>query len=158
MTGTEPLAVLQEFLADAFDRDKIGPLAERLVASDATYVSLNFIDDELEQVMPWAGTKHGRAAFVSNFLGVSTRWTNTAFEITDTFSGPEKAALFGSFTLVSNKLNQSVTSPFAILAHVHDGLITYFLYMEDTFATARSFRSGGTWTIEADPGGEVVHV
>jgi hypothetical protein len=42
----------------------------------------------------------------------------------------------------------------AVLAKVIDGRITYFQYMEDTFATARSFRSGGTWTIDAAPDAE----
>jgi len=104
------------------------------------------------------GTKRGRQAFIENFSGVSTRWTNTAFDITDRLAAPGKAALFGSFMLVSTKLGQSVTSPFAVLAHVQDGEITYFQYMEDTFATARSFRSSGTWTIEADPAGPVIQV
>jgi uncharacterized protein len=155
---TEPLDVLQAFLAEAFDPDKIADVAHRLVAEDATYVSLNFADDELARLMPWAGTKHGRQGFIDNFSGVSTRWTNTAFDITDRLSSPNSAAVFGSFTLVSTKLGRSVTSPFAVLAHVQDGRITYFQYMEDTFATARSFRSGGTWTIEADPRGEVLQV
>jgi len=30
--------------------------------------------------------------------------------------------------------------------------------MEGSFATARSFRSGGTWTISSDPDGHAIEV
>lgn len=43
--------------------------------------------------------------------------------------------------------------PLAILARAHDGKLTYVQFMEDTFATARSFRKGGTWDISANPDG-----
>ena len=36
--------------------------------------------------------------------------------------------------------------------------ITKFLFTEHTFVTARTFRSGGTWTIQAQPGGESIEV
>ena len=146
-----PLSVLEEFLAGAFDPAQVEDVSERLVAEDATYVSLNFDDPELERLMPWAGTKHGREAFVKNFRGVAAQWAVEGFEVTDTLSDGGRVALFGSFTLRSRTLGQAATSPMAILAKINNEQITYFQYMEDTFATARTFRSGGTWTIQADP-------
>lgn len=148
---SDPLRIVQEFLDGAFDPDRIEDAAERLVATDATYVSLNFDDPDLERLMPWAGTKHGREAFVANFLGVAAQWTLEGFEMLDTLTDGDRVALFGSFTLRSRTLGQATTSPMAILAKVVDGQIAYFQYMEDTFATARTFRSGGTWTVRADP-------
>jgi NAD(P)-dependent dehydrogenase (short-subunit alcohol dehydrogenase family) len=45
---------------------------------------------------------------------------------------------------------------FAIFAKVSGGKCSYMQFMEDTFATGASFRSGGTWTFRSDPaGGEV---
>jgi hypothetical protein len=38
------------------------------------------------------------------------------------------------------------------------GEIIYFLFMEGTFATARTFRRAGTWTIRTDPNGPEDHV
>ena len=146
-----PLSVLEEFLEGAFDPERIEDVTERLVSEDATYVSLNFDDPDLERLMPWAGTKRGRQAFVKNFQGVAAQWTLEGFEVRDTLSEGERVALFGSFTLRSRTLGKATTSPMAILTKVVDGRITYFQYMEDTFATARTFRSGGTWTIRADP-------
>jgi ketosteroid isomerase-like protein len=154
-----PIDVVQEFLAGAFQPDKIADVVDRLVADDATYVSLNYDDPELHQLMPWAGTKRGKDAFIDNFTGVTTRWTNEAFEITDTVEQDQKVALFGSFTQRSVTLGQAVTSALVVFATVDDDRITYFQYMEDTFATARSFRESGTWTIRADPqDGEPIQV
>lgn len=151
MTTNSPLEILQEFLTEAFDPNKVSAAADRLVAEDADYVSLNFENPELGRLMPWAGTSHGRQAFVDNFTGVTHHWAPEAFEVMDTVSEGERVALFGRFTLRSKTLGKAATSPCAVLAKVRDGRITYFQFMEDTFATARTFRSGGTWTIKADP-------
>ena len=64
--------------------------------------------------------------------------------------------MFGRFTYTSTRLKKSVTTPFAIYCKVQSGKVTYMQFMEDTFATAASFRSGGAWTFQSDPrGGEV---
>ena len=49
-----------------------------------------------------------------------------------------------------------MTSPFAVFAKVKDGKCTYMLFMEDTFATGASFRSGGSWTFHSNPDGPKV--
>jgi hypothetical protein len=66
--------------------------------------------------------------------------------------------VFGRFTYRSVSLEQAVTSPFSIHARVRDGKITYMQFMEDTFATARSFRQKGTWTIQLASGGPTFEV
>jgi hypothetical protein len=63
----EPVDVIQEFLANTAP-DKIEDAAIRLVAEDATYVSLNFDDPVLKQIMPWAGTSKGPQAFSRTFI------------------------------------------------------------------------------------------
>lgn len=85
-------------------------------------------------------------------------WTNEAFEITDWIVQDGNVAAFGSFTYRSNTLGKQVTSAVAILAKVVDEKVTYMQFMDDTFATARSFRSGGTWTIQANPDGTTIEV
>jgi uncharacterized protein len=146
-----PIDVLQEFLVNAFNPERLDDAVARLVADDATYVSLSYDDPDLALIMPWAGTKHGEQVFASNFRGVTTCWTNDAFEIRETIEEGEKVALFGSFTLRSTVLNKSATSAFAVFAKVRDDKIQYFQYMENTFATARSFLESGTWVFRADP-------
>ncbi len=147
-------AVLTEFLADAFDPDKIEDVTERLVAEDATYVSLSFDNPDLKRLMPWAGTSHGKEAFVKNFRGVSKHWQLEGFTPSNILVDGDQVALFGQFTLRSVSLGIAATSPVAVLAEVTDGKIRSLLYMEDTFATARTFRSAGAWTVHADPGAE----
>ncbi len=65
-------------------------------------------------------------------------------------------AVFGRFTYRSVTLGKAITSPFAILAKVHAGQVTFMQFMEDTFGTAATFRNGGVATYRSDPdGGEV---
>jgi hypothetical protein len=150
-TARRTRKVVQDFLSHAFNPDELEDAVERLVATDATYVSLNYDDPHLNRIMPWAGTKHGANVFVENFKGVRSRWTNDRFLIRDTVEQDDKVAILGQFTLRSLTLNQAAESAFVVFAKVVDERLTYFQYMEDTFATARTFREGGTWTIRADP-------
>lgn len=146
MTDT-PIDTVKEFLANSTDPATV----KRLVAPEATYASLNFDDPKLEKVLPWTGTSTGPDNFVFTFSNVARFWNIEAFEATDVFGSEDKVAVFGSFTYRSVTQGTTVTSPFAILAKVTGGKITYFQFMEDTFATARSFRSGGTWSVQSDP-------
>ncbi len=127
-----------------------------LVASDATYVSLNYDNPELKRLMPWTGTQTGPEAIVSTYKRVGRYWKNEEFEIENIFESGENVAVFGRFAYRSTTVGRAVTSPFAILAKVEGGKVTYMQFMEDTFGTASTFRTGGTATYRADPeGGEV---
>lgn len=127
---------------------------EEIVHPDATYISLNFHNPELQRILPWAGTHHeGAKGFINTFSGVHEYWTIQAFEVQDIFSEGEKVAVFGSFTYTSKTLHKSTTSPFAILAKVKNGKIYHFMFMEDTFATVGSFRITPAGTYHSDPKG-----
>ncbi len=129
---------------------------KELVAPDATYVSLNYDNPELKKLMPWAGTQTGPEAVVSIYSRVGRYWKNEGFEIEEIFEAGENVAVFGRFTYRSATVGRAVTSPFSILAKVQAGKVTYMQFMEDTFGTASTFRTGGTATYRADPdGGEV---
>ena len=131
-------------------------VVHRLVAPEATYVSLNFDNPELRRIMPWAGTRTGPEAVLDTYTRVNRFWRSEAFDIGELFSEGENVAVFGRFTYRSVVLEKAVTSPFAILAKVKDGRITFMQFMEDTFGTAATFRSGGVATFRSDPdGGEV---
>lgn len=145
-----PVEVVEEFLANTSNDEDIQRAAHELVAPDARYVSLNFENAELKRIAPWAGTAYGPDAFVGAFGGVLRHWRNEDFGIDEIFGDGERVAAFGHFTYRSITLGQATTSPFAIFARVRDGRIVEWLFMEDTFATARTFRSGGTWTIQTE--------
>lgn len=145
--NTQPTEVIREFLA-SMTAEKFEAAARRLVAEDATYISLNFENPELQQILPWTGTSKGPQAIISAFSGIRKWWTSEDFIATTLFGDGENVAVFGGFTYRSNSLGKTVTSPFSIHAKVRSGKIVYFQFMEDTFATARSFSRKGTWTIE----------
>lgn len=149
-----PLAVLQLILSNPTDLDFV----RQYTAEDFTYVSLNYENTELERVMPWAGTATGAEALVQTFIDVGRFWTVDAFEIHDSFENEDGAAIFGTFTYTSSVLEKSVTSPFAVLARGSNGKLSYVQFMEDTFATVRSFRESGEYFIRANPDGTEIHV
>lgn len=144
------IAVLKEFLENT-SPDKVVAAAQRLVADDATFISLNFNDPELRNIEPWAGTGKGPEAFSSTFISVAQYWEVESFSVTDMFGSGQDIAVFGAFELRSKTLGKLVKSPFAIHAKVKAGKIVYFQFMEDTYASARSFRQSGSWIIKNDP-------
>ena len=144
--------MVRAILADPTDPEVV----HRLMAPDATYVSLNYDNPELKRIMPWAGTQTGPDALLGTYTRVGRYWANEGFQIEDIFGAGESVAVFGRFTYRSTTLGKAVTSPFAILAKVRDGRVAYMQFMEDTYGTASTFRSGGSATYRADPeGGEV---
>ena len=127
-----------------------------LVAPDVTYVSLNYDNPDLKKIMPWCGTSRGPESIVKTFVDVGRYWEVQSFETDALFGSDVYAAMFGRFTYKSTVLSKVVTSPFAVFAKVERGLCTYLQFMEDTFATGASFRSGGSWTFQSNPNGEKV--
>lgn len=150
--AASPTDVVSEFLQNTAP-DKIEDAAGRLVAEDATYVSLNFDNPELKRILPWTGTSPGRQSFIDTVTRVANYWTIEDFNVTDLFGDGDNVAVFGSFTYRSVSVGKLLRSPFSILAKVRDGKIVYFQFMEDTFATARSFSTKGTWTVKTDTDG-----
>lgn len=149
-----PLAVLQSILSNPTDLDFV----KQFTTDDFVYVSLNYDHPELKQIMPWAGTNEGTKGLVQTFIDVSRYWTVDDFQIQDSFENKNGAAIFGSFTYTSNALGKTVTSPFAVLARGENGKLSYVQFMEDTFATVRSFRASGEYLIKANPDGSETSV
>ena len=94
--SASPIEVVGQWMQNLLNPDTIN----RVVAPDATYVSLNTEDPELSKIMPWTGTSRGPQAV----------------------------------------------------------LVTYLQYLEDSYATAASFRPGGSWTVQTEPGTEPFQV
>lgn len=149
-----PLAVLQSILANPTDL----AFVKQFTTDDFVYVSLNYSHPELKQIMPWAGTNHGTEGLVQTFVDVGRYWTTEDFQIQDSFENENGAAIFGTFTYTSTVLGKAVTSPFAVLARGKNGKLSYVQFMEDTFATVRSFRESGEYLIKANPDGSEINV
>jgi len=127
-----------------------------LCAQDVTYVSLNYSNPDLHKIMPWRGTGNGVDAISKTFHDVYEYWSIDSFIPEELFGEDENVAVFGRFAYTSTKLRKTVTTPFAIFRKVDEAKVTYMQFMEDTFATAATFRSSGSWKFQSNPrGGEV---
>lgn len=142
-----PKDVVYAFLVNT-SKELVADASEKLVAHDAAYVSLNFSNPELKKIEPWAGSSQGREVYIYTFSNVGTYWNVDDFQISDLIAEGETVAVFGQFTYTSVYAKHTFTSPFSIKAIVKNGLITYFQFMEDTYASAASFRVGGEWIIQ----------
>lgn len=149
-----PIEVVGEWIQNLLDPDVVN----RLVAADATYVSLNSDNPELKKIEPWTGTSYGPQAFLDNLGMMFSRWENLAFNVTTMFASEENVAVFGDFRYKSYSLGKVVSSPFSIHVKVVDGKVTYLQFQEDTYATAASFRVDGTWTVQTEPDAALVTV
>lgn len=152
--SNSPLALLQAVLQNPTDLEHV----RQYTADNFIYVSLNYEHPELKVIMPWAGTTAGTEGLVQTFKDVNSYWSTLAFKLQDTFENADGAAAFGYFTYRSTVLGKLVTSPLAILARAKNGKLTFVQFMEDTFATVRSFRESGDYHIEANPDGSKVDV
>ena len=149
-TNMTPIETIIKLLTNIADPN----VMRALVAQDATYVSLNANNPELHKIMPWCGTNVGVTSVVDNFANILECWEMLEFNPTEIFGSDERVAIFGTFKYRSKVLSHIVDSPFAILAKIKDGKVTYIQFMEDTFATAASFRVSGTATYQNFPNTE----
>ncbi len=114
-----PTEIVQALLKDPTNLNVVS----QLVAPNATYVSLNFENEELKAIMPWAGTAKGPQAVVDTYTRVGRYWESKDFQIEDIVESEGNVAVFGRFTYRSKTLGKTVTSPFCILAKVRNGQI-----------------------------------
>ena len=71
--------------------------------------------------------------------------------MTTMFACDENVAVSGDFRYKSNSLGKVVSSPFSILVKVVDGKVTYRQFLEDSYATAASFRKEAPGPSERNP-------
>jgi delta 1-pyrroline-5-carboxylate dehydrogenase len=102
-------------------------------------------------IVPW----NSPVALLIRSLGPARSAGDTqAFNVTTMFAAEENVAVFGDFRYQSKALGKVVSSPFSILIKVVDGKVTYLQFLEDSYATAASFRKDGSWTVQTEPGAE----
>ena len=152
--STNLTAVLQQLLQNTTNPKALG----QLMTPDATYVSLNFNNPELKKVMPWAGTHKGPQALPEVFAAIQRFWKTLDFKVTDTIEQGDRVAFFGSFTYKSNTTGKEITSPFGVLARFEGDKVAYVQFLEDSYGTAGSFKTGGATRFHSDPPGKEVEV
>ena len=152
--STNLSAVLQELLQNTSNPKVL----QQLMTPDATYVSLNFDNPELKKVMPWTGTHKGPKALSDVFGAIQRFWKTLDFKVTDTVEQGSRVAFFGSFTYKSTVTSREITSPFALLARFEGDKVAYVQFLEDSYGTAGSFKTGGATRFHSDPSGKEVEI
>jgi ketosteroid isomerase-like protein len=152
--STNLTAVLQQLLQNTSNLEVL----QQFMTPDATYVSLNFENPELKKIEPWAGSHKGPQALSDVFVAIQRFWKTLDFKVTDTIEQGSRVAFFGSFTYKSNTTGKEITSPFGLLARFEAGKVAYVQFLEDSYGTAGSFKTGGTTRFHSDPSGKEVEV
>jgi ketosteroid isomerase-like protein len=152
--STNLTAVLQEVLQNTSNLKVL----TQLMTPDATYVSLTFDNPELKKVMPWTGTHKGPQALPDVFAAIQRFWKTLDFKITDAIEQGSRVALFGAFTYKSSVTGKEITSPFGLLARFEGDKVAYLQFLEDSYGTAGSFKTGGATRFHSDPLGKEVEV
>jgi ketosteroid isomerase-like protein len=152
--STNLSAVLQELLQNTSNLKVL----QQHMTSDATYVSLNFDNPELKKVEPWTGTHKGPQALFDVFAAIQRFWKTLDFKVTDTIEQGSRVAFFGSFTYKSNVTGRKITSPFGLLARFEGDKVAYLQFLEDSYGTAGSFKTGGATRFHSDPSGKEIEV
>ena len=152
--STNLTAVLQELLQNTANLSVLS----QLMTPDATYVSLNFDNPELKKIMPWTGTHKGPQALPDVFAAIQRFWKTLDFKVTDTVEQGSRVAFFGSFTYKSTATGKEVTSPFGLLARFEGDKVAYIQFLEDSYGTAGSFKTGGATRFHSDPAGQEVEI
>ena len=147
-------AVLQQLLQNTTNVKVL----TQLMTPDVTYVSLNFNNPDLKKIEPWAGTHKGPQEVADVFVAIQRCWKTLDFKVTDTLEQNSRVAFFGSFTYKSNVTGKEITSPFALLARFDGDKVSYIQFLEDSYGTAGSFKTGGTTKFHGDPNGKEVEV
>ena len=146
-------AVLQEVLQNTTNLTAL-----KQMTPDATYVSLNFENPELKKVMPWTGTHKGPEALAEVFEAIGRYWKTLNFQITDAIEQGNRVALFGSFTYKSTVTGREIASPFGLLARFEGNQVAFVQFLEDSYGTAGSFKTGGATRFHSDPLGKEVEI
>ena len=152
--STSLTAVLQQVLQNTSNLKVL----QQLMTPDATYVSLNFDNPELKKIEPWAGTHKGPQELSDVFVAIQRCWKTLDFRVTDTIEQGNRVAFFGSFTYKSTVTGKEITSPFGLLARFEGDKVAYVQFLEDSYGTAGSFRTGGATRFHSDPSGKEVEV
>jgi ketosteroid isomerase-like protein len=152
--STDLTGVLQEVLQNTTNLKVL----RQLMTPDATYVSLNFENPELKKIEHWTGTHKGPQELCDVFSKIQRFWKTLDFKVTDTIEQGSRVAFFGSFTYKSNATGKEITSPFGLLARFEGDKVAYVQFLEDSYGTAGSFKTGGATRFHSDPSGNEVEV
>jgi ketosteroid isomerase-like protein len=104
------------------------------------------------------GHSQGPQELFDVFAAIQRYWKTLDFKVTDSIEQGSCVAFFGSFTYKSNVTGKEITSPFSLLARFEGDKVTYVQFLEDSYGTAGSFKTGGATRFHSDPSGKEVEI
>ena len=147
-----PMEVVRQFLEDSADSLVLG----RLVAQDATYVSLNYENGDLKGILTRTGICRTCPACIDAFSHLSQDLQNQTCEIRELFATGENVAVRGVLTRKPAMPGRSAATPFSIWAKVRNRKIVYLQFMEETVAPDVPDHADKSWRIRRSTAAEAV--
>lgn len=113
-------------------------------------VNLPPLTPEALSALPWIGTYRGRDG-VREFLAHLLRNIEVmGFGPQEVFAEGDRAAVFGWFHYRARSTGGEIKSAYSIQITIRDGQIARYHFLENTYAVAAAFRTGGRWDIDND--------
>jgi ketosteroid isomerase-like protein len=91
-----------------------------------------------EGILPWIGTKFGRAAVADFVRDSRTMVERISFDVQDVLAGNTRAVILGSLASRIKLTGKVIKSDFAIILTVANGEIVHFQMLEDSFAVSQA--------------------
>ena len=152
--STNLTAVLQELLQNTSNLKVL----RQLMTPDVTYVSLNFDNPELKKLCPGLAPTRGLRRCPMSLRRSNATGKHSTSRSLYTIEQGNRISLFGSFAYKSNATGKEITSPFGLLARFEGDKVAYVQFLEDSYGTAGSFKTGGGTRFQSDPLGKEVEV
>jgi ketosteroid isomerase-like protein len=159
--ATASVASLAEAYLDAVSRGEGIAAAERYFHPDIVYIvngppapveglALPSLSSELHSGLPWLGMYRGLGEVRAFLTHMHANLDVTGFGPREIVGDDERAAVFGWFGVRSRHTGRERRIAFSVLLEARDGKIGRYQFLENTFDVSLTFRSGGSWVLEAD--------
>ncbi|MBN8754647.1 MULTISPECIES: nuclear transport factor 2 family protein [Variovorax] len=92
--------------------------------------------------VPWIGRKTGRAGVATFYRQIRELLVSERFEVTGILVDGSRAVVLGSLASRVKRTGKLIETEFVFDMAVHDGLITRYHMLEDSFAVAQALTQG----------------
>jgi uncharacterized protein len=140
MNANANLQAVQQ-IYDAFHQGDIDSIL-RALADDVEWHQPGPTD-----VLPWAGTRHGRAQVAQFFTAVGETLDLLQFEPREFLAQGDKVVVFGYEQALAKPTNRTFESEWVMVFTLRDGQVVRFRAYHDTAAMVIAFRSLTTYSV-----------
>lgn len=149
-----PKDIVAEFLA-AFGRRDLDAVGG-FFTEDVVYTVIGDpdgdvpLDPESTIAIPWLGRYHGPAGAREFIAHLQANIDVIGFGPQTVVAEGDQVAVFGTFSYRAQSTGRQFDSNYAIRMKMRGEKICEYFFHENTYAVAAAFRTGGSWTMNAD--------